>query len=177
MKESNGKVVFAFRWKYVALPLALLLVAVILTFSFYSRLPFPTAWHFDSSSGAPDMWAIPGLFVFWALAVQSALALGAVCITWMMSRLASRFLLAESAVISPQRILLITGNMVGLPQIILVFAMLDIFLYNSYQTHLFVPVWVVGIAVMLIGGVILGGFFVQAMRQVMAANRKVSAKQ
>ena len=173
MKDSNGKTVFAFRWKYVALPLALLLAAVILTLVFYRRLPFPTAWHFDSGSGAPDMWAIPGLFVFWALAVQVILALGAAFITWVMSRLAGRFLLPESAVISPQRIMLITGNMVGLPQIILVFAMLDIFLYNSYQTHLFVPVWVIGLIVMVAGGLVLGGFFIQAARQVMASNQKV----
>jgi len=56
------------------------------------------------------------------------------------------------------------GNMVALPQIILTFAMLDIFLYNAYQVHL-IPLWVFALIVIIAGGVILGTFLIQALRQ------------
>lgn len=170
MKEEANKAVFAFRWRYVSLPLVMLLLSVILVAVFYNRLPFSVAWHFGSG-GVPDRWAIPGLFVFWALVLQFMLALGAVAMTWVVSVVATRFLEPKSVIVSPQRIMFLTGNMVALPQIILVFAMLDIFLYNSYQTHISLPVWVFALIVMVIGGILLGGFFVQAVGRVMAANR------
>jgi hypothetical protein len=62
-----------------------------------------------------------------------------------------------------RRILMTMGNMVALPQIILIFAMLDIFLYNAYEIRL-LPLWVIIIAVLLIGTIILGIFFLQTLR-------------
>jgi hypothetical protein len=171
MNQTSNRAVFAFRWRYVSLPLAMLLLAVILVVIFYNRLPFPVAYHF-SSGGTPDMWAIPGLFVLWVLVPQFLLALGAIVLTWVIGWLATRFLNPANLVIKPQSIMLLTGNMVALPQIILLFAMLDIFLYNSYQTHLGLPVLAFALIVMVIGGIVLGIFFVQAMRRVVAANRK-----
>jgi len=67
-------------------------------------------------------------------------------------------------------LLAIMGNMVALPQLILCFAMLDIFLYNAYQRHI-MPLWVFALVVMGSGGIILGIFFVQAIQQ---ARQKLS---
>ncbi|MDO8716252.1 MAG: hypothetical protein Q7J73_05535, partial [Dehalococcoidales bacterium] len=102
----------------------------------------------------------------WALLPQFLLTLGAAIVTWVISGLATRFLDPESAVVKPQRIMLIMGNMVAIPQLILDFAMLDIFSYNSYQTHLRPSVLVFALIVMVIGGVILGVFFIQTMKRV-----------
>lgn len=171
MKRTDAGAIFAFRWRYVGLPLFFLLISVILVAVFYNRLPFPVAYHFQSD-GSPDMWAIPGLFVFWALLPQFLLTLGAVVVTWIISRLATRFLEPESAVVNPQKIMLITGNMVAIPQLILDFAMLDIFSYNSYQTHLRPSVLVFALIVMVVGGIILSVFFVQTVKQVWLSNQK-----
>ena len=51
------------------------------------------------------------------------------------------------------------GNMVALPQIILGFAMLDIFLYNAYQIDI-LPLWIFALIVLVLGGIILGVFFI-----------------
>jgi hypothetical protein len=54
--------------------------------------------------------------------------------------------------------------MVALPQIILTFAMLDIFLYNAYDIRL-IPVWVFTTIIMALGAIILGIFFYQTIRE------------
>ena len=172
MKSTTAKSIFAFRWRYVGLPLIFLLISVILVAVFYNRLPFQVAYHF-SSDGSPDMWAIPGLFVFWALLPQFLLTLGAAVVTWVISILARRFLDPAAALVKPQRIMLIMGNMVAIPQLIIIFAMLDIFRYNSNYTHFRPSVLVFALIVMVVGGVILSAFFVQTMRQVWVSNKKV----
>ena len=172
MKSINARSVFAFRWRYVALPLVFLLLSVVLAAIFYNRLPFPVAYHFNSD-GSADMWAIPGLFIFWALLPQFLLTLGAIVVTWVISLLTRRFLDPEAALVKPQKIMLITGNMVAIPQLIIIFAMMDIFSYNSNYTHLRPSVLVFALIVMLAGGIILGAFFVQTMKQVWRGNKKV----
>ena len=62
------------------------------------------------------------------------------------------------------------GNMIALPQIILCFAMLDIFSYNSYQIHL-LPLWLFALIVMIMGGVIIGIFFILAIREISGTAR------
>ena len=64
----------------------------------------------------------------------------------------------DSTRAQPERILLVMGNMIALPQIILFFAMLDIFSYNSYQIHI------------LPGPTLLREFFIQAVRQAWKVN-------
>jgi hypothetical protein len=76
--------------------------------------------------------------------------------------LAARYWPAESRAM--HQALLVMGNMVALPQIILTFTMLDIFLYNAYQIRL-IPVWVVAVIVMVLGGVVLGLLFIRLIRE------------
>jgi len=171
MNRTTDKSVFAFRWRYVGLPLILLLLSIVLVAVFYSRLPFQVAWHFQSD-GSADGWVIQPLIVFWVLLPQFVLTLGAIVITWVNSILARRFLDPEAALVNPRKIMLIMGNMVAIPQLIIIFAMLDIFSYNSNYTHLRPSVLVFALIVMVAGGIILGAFFVQTMRQVYRGNRK-----
>jgi hypothetical protein len=62
------------------------------------------------------------------------------------------------------KLLLIVGNMVAMPQVILLFAILDIFSYNSYQVHL-LPLWIFAVFIMGLGVIILGIFFIKAIQQ------------
>jgi len=102
---------------------------------------------------------------------QLLLTLLAGAITWGIAKLGARFMQPESTGIKPERIILLMGNMVTLPQIILCFAMLDIFSYNSYQIHL-LSLWVFALIVMVVGGVIIGIFFLQAIRQVQRVSKE-----
>jgi membrane-bound ClpP family serine protease len=71
--------------------------------------------------------------------------------------------------------LLLMGNMMALPQIILGFAMLQVFSYNAYQIQL-MPLWAFALLVMGLGGIILGVFFTLAVRQVWRPRRSNQAQ-
>ena len=165
MNKTNNKAVFAFRWRYVALPWIFLLISIAIVAIFYNRLPFQVAWHFKSD-GSADGWVIQPMIVFWVLLPQVVLTIGATVITWIISVMAVRYLQAGSALVKPQKIMLIMGNMVAIPKLIILFAMLDIFSYNLNQTHLRPSVLVFALIVMVLGGIILSAFFVQTMMQV-----------
>ena len=110
------------------------------------------------------------MIMFWALLPQFLLAGVAGVLVWGMTRLAARFQQPESGGVTPAGLLLVTGNMVALPQIILCFIVLDIFSYNAYQIHL-MPLWVFAVIVMVLGGIIMGVFFVRAMWRTLSASR------
>jgi uncharacterized membrane protein len=166
--ETTGAAL-AFHWSYIILPVVVLLLSLILTAYFYHRLPDELAYRFQSD-GSPDGWLGRGAIVLWMLLPQLFLALVAGAITWGITRLSALFRQTESTWIIPERILLFMGNVIALPQGILFFAMLDIFSYNSYQVHI-LPLWVSALIIMALGGIILGIFFIQAMRQAWRATR------
>jgi hypothetical protein len=141
------------------LPVVLLVLSAALAALFYGRLPAEVAYHF--SGGTADRWAGRGALTFWLMAPQVVLTIVGVVISGGAAFLSSR-LWPEG---TPSRVLLLVmGNMVALPQVVLAFAMLDIFLYNVYQIHL-IPLWAFVLLVMVVGGVVLGVFFVRALRQ------------
>jgi uncharacterized membrane protein len=161
MEKTSGATL-TFRLSYIVLPVAILLLSVILTAFFYPRLPAEVAYHFKD--GSSDRWSSRSAIVLWTLLPQLFLTLLAGAVTWGIAKLSGRYIKPESAGIRPERIILFMGNMIALPQIILCFAMLDIFSYNSYQIHL-LPLWVFALIVMVAGGIILGIFSIQAIRQ------------
>ena len=153
----------SFRWTYIVLPLAVLLVSIILVACFYRLLPAELVYSFQP--GTPDNEASLGVVIAWTLAPQFFFVLFAAAIVWGVVKLSNRFKQADGSWIKPGKILSLIGNMVALPQIILAFAMLDIFVYNAYQTHL-MPLWVFAMIIMAMGGIYLGVFFVQALQRV-----------
>ncbi len=169
MKQTATGATLAFHWSYIILPVVILLLSIILTAYFYHLLPGEMAYHFESD-GSPDRWFSRGAIVLWMLLPQLFLTLLAGGITWGITRLGTLFRHPESTLVKPERILLLMGNMIGLPQIVLCFAMLDVFSYNSYQIHL-LPLWVFALIVMGLGGIILGIFFIRAVLQVWGATR------
>ena len=150
-----------FRLRYMVLPLAIFLLSLTLAAYFYHLLPTEVAYHFKD--GLPDKWLSRNIIIAWMLAPQFFFMLLAGAITWGMTKLSARF--QQTLNRWAEKLLSLMGNIVALPQIILSFAMLDIFSYNSYQVHL-LPLWVFALLVMGLGGVILGIYFAFATREV-----------
>jgi len=150
-----------FRWKYISLPLAVLLLSVCITACFYRLLPVEVAYHFDG--GSPDKWMSRGATIGWLLIPQFLFALVAMVIVWGVTRLSIRLQQVDGIVI--EKLLYLVGNMVVLPQIILSYAVLDISLYNVFQIHI-MPLWLFAVVVMVLGVIILGILFFSIFRRV-----------
>ncbi len=105
-----------------------------------------------------------GAIIAWMITPQFFFALLAGTIVWGTIKLSAQF--RQTVSTGVEKILSLMGNMIALPQIILGFAMLDIFSYNSYQIHL-MPLWIFALIVMGLGGIILGIFFILAIRGVL----------
>ncbi len=155
-----SKQALTFRWTYIVLPLAILLLSVIIAAFFYRLLPGELAYHFND--GIADKWMSRGATIAWMLTPQLILALIAGAIVWGIIKLSARFPQVDDTLV--KIVVSLMGNMVALPQIILSFAMLDIFSYNSYQSHI-MSLWVFVLIVMGLGVIVLGVFFIQIIRQ------------
>ena len=151
----------AFRWKYIILPLAILLLTIVLVACFYHLLPPEVAYRFNPD-GSPNSWLSRGITVVLMLVPQFLLSLAAAAITLGAAKLGRLSEQTEGVLIKPEKIILLMGNMVALPQIVLGFVMLDIFSYNVYEMHL-IPVWLFVIIIMALGGIVIGVFFIQAI--------------
>ena len=148
-----------FRWTYVILPVSLLLLSLILAACFYPLLPDEIAYHFQNDS--PDKWLSRGAFIGWMVIPQVFFAILSIIVV-QIAMLTSRYIPQYS---SPLPSLLpIMGNMIALPQIVLIFAMLDFFLYNAYQIKLF-PLWIFTLIVLVLGAVILVILFIRNFRR------------
>ena len=172
MTRTTTRAILPFRWSYILLPMAVLILSVILSAYFYHLLPNEVAYHFKAD-GSPDRWLSRGATLAWALAPQLLFTLLAGAITWGITKLGILSHQTEEAGIKPARVLSFMGNIIALPQIVLGFAMLDIFSYNSYQTHL-MPVWVFALIIMVLGGIIIGIFFIKAIRRAWAINQALA---
>ena len=109
-----------------------------------------------------------GAIIAWMLTPQIFFTLMAVAITWGTIQISIHFKQTEGSYMG--RILSLMGNMIALPQIILGFAMLNIFSYNSYQVHL-MPLWIFASIIMGLGGITLGIFFTLTVRQIKMAGQ------
>ncbi len=141
-----------FRWSYIILPVVIFLLSIILTAYFYRLLPVDVAYHFKLD-GSPDKWLSREIIVVWLLAPQLFLALLAGGIGWGMTKLGALFGQSEGTGIKPGKIILLMSNMIALPQIILCFAMLNIFSYNAYQVY--IPVWVFLLVILGLATIVL----------------------
>jgi hypothetical protein len=138
-----------------------------LTAYFYHLMPAEVAVHFEN--GLPDSWLSPQMTLVLALIPQALLTLVGLALAWVTTRMMARSW-PEGTKTNPGTIVAIMGNMVALPQIVLGFAMADIFVYNAYQVHL-PALWIVALIIMVVGGVIIGVVFTRAIRRERAAKR------
>lgn len=148
-----------FRWTFIILPVVLFFISLVLTAIFYQQLPTQVAYHFQGDS--PDKLLSRGPFIAWLLVPQFFFTLLAFIVVRLVL-LSARYWPEDITLM--RRILPVMGNMIALPQIILTFAMLDIFLHNAYQIRL-IPIWVFATIIMVLGVIILGVFFFQTIRQ------------
>ena len=163
MVKSEG---LSFRWSYITLPAAILLLSIFISAYFYRLLPAEVAYHFELD-GTPDQWFNRGMAMVWALLPQVLLTLLAGAIAWGVTKLSILSKQIESTRIKPEKIIALMGNMIALPQLVIFIAILDIFSYNSYQMHI-MPTWVfpfiiLGLATIAL--VVLIAFIFQATKQ------------
>lgn len=152
----------AFRWNYVIAPAIILLGSTLLALLFSPTLPAQVAYNFRPSAGPDDLIGRT-LFLVWGLTPQLFLFLLAAVTVWG-TTLAAHRLGKDGASTLQAKTLLLMGNLFALPQLILSFALADVFVYNLNRTHL-MPLWAFALIVMVLGAFILGAFFVHALRQ------------
>lgn len=152
-----------FRWRYVLLPLLVLLVSVIAIAYFYRLLPSEVSFSLGASSTAKLIGR--DLFVAMMAAPQFLLAMAGATVAHLIARVANRYVQDGSAPAPPfESIMTIMSNMVVLPQLVLCYAMFDVFVSNVYEVRL-PAIYLFGILVMVLGGAILGFFFLKAFQQ------------
>jgi len=156
-----------FRWRYIILPLAVLLLSILIITVFYRQLPAEMAYYFRLD-GSPDGWMSRGAIIAWVLALQFLFTLVAGAITWGIAKLGI-LLPAGEVQTKPEKLLAFVGNAIALPQLILCFATFDIFSYNAYQVHL-MPMWIflvsiLGLVIVILGLILI--FFIAKARQLL----------
>jgi len=153
----------SFRWRYVILPIVVLVVTIILTAIFHPRLPAEVAVRF-ASDGSPDKWFSREITLVLALVPQFIITLLAAGMVWGVVK--SRTLSTEGSIswIEPRKLLWYMGNMGALLQLVMLYVMVQIFVYNAFQIQI-MSVWIFAVIVMAVGGIFVGVFFIQAMRR------------
>lgn len=151
-----------FRFSYIVLPAAILLLSLVLTAIFYPRLTAELGYHFQSN-GTPDRWLNRNQIIMVMLLPQVILTLVAGATTWGVIKLSTRVQPPQETGIKAGKIIWLMGNMMALPQSVLTFALFDIFIYNTSKLHI-MPLWVFAVIVMGGGGIVLGIFFLEALR-------------
>ncbi|MCX6003930.1 MAG: hypothetical protein NTX46_05955 [Chloroflexi bacterium] len=165
MPPAKPAKIHGFRWSYALLPLAILLISIIIAVYFYGKLPDEVVYNFK-----PDEWLSRNTVMLWALIPQALLALLAIVIAWGTARLNALFKQIETSGIKIDTILMIMSNMVAIPQLILGFAMLNIFSYNAFQTRIS-SLWAFVLAIIVMGIVFLDIFFIRTIRKVWGASK------
>jgi uncharacterized membrane protein len=125
----------SFRWSYIIAPVIVFLISLVLFAFFYRLLPAEVAVHFDFD-GNPDNWMGRTMTGVALLAPQLFFLLLAWSIAWGATRLANRSSQASGIRVKAERLVSLMGNILALPQLVILFAMLDILSYNAYQTHI-----------------------------------------
>lgn len=125
------------RPSYIIGPLVILLLSLGLGVYFYPLLPDELAYHF-TLDGTPDGWLSREMTMFWMFVPQFVFFLLALGISWGAVWLSRKF--GQTRGSGVEVIILFMGNLLAIPQLLLCFAMVNIFSYNLLQRHL-MPIW------------------------------------
>jgi uncharacterized membrane protein len=147
-------------WKYIVLPVGALIISLILAAVFYGRLPQDIAYRF--SGGVVVSQVNRGAFVGWLLALQVVLTIISAAIVLVATSAFRRLRVTESQVL--RTVFGLMGNMLGLPMIMILYAMLGIFIYNT-SGHALPALWGFALVVLVAGGIILAVLFARAFAQ------------
>jgi uncharacterized membrane protein len=157
-----------FRWRYVLLPVVVAVISMAVAAYFYGLLPVDISYRFAADGTGETFTGRTGL-VITAVAVQLLLAVLAAGVAHVVARLGNGFLSRDVGRMPVvESVIVVMSNMVVLPQVVLFFAMLDVFSYNAFQHHLVEP-WIVALVAMLVGGPVLAILLFRAIRGSRAA--------
>jgi len=154
-------------------PVIVFLISLVLFAFFYNMLPAEVAVHFNMD-GTPDNWVSPEITGITLLAPQLLFLLMALGIAWGVIRLDRRFSWSENGGVGTGWMVSFMGNILALPQLIILFAMLDILSYNSYQTHI-LPMWlflIIVLGLLTAGMLVLGVFIYLRAKRAMSQTDK-----
>jgi uncharacterized membrane protein len=169
ISSYNGPVP-SFRFVDILLPVVIFILAVVSAIYLFRLLPSQVAYHFDAN-GSGDRWLGRGLLMIEMLLPQLLLTALSALIAIVMIKVSGGFVREGKTPASVVRgVIGLMSNIIALPQIILLFAMLDIFLYNAYQIRLF-PLYIFIILVMCVGGLVMAYFFFRIIQQSRKANQ------
>jgi|GEM_PF-1528108 len=152
-----------FSIKYVALSLAVLALTILMVAIISPKLPVSIGYNFNAD-GDPTSVMRRASLIIWTLLPQLMLTVMALIVGWGVTKLSNVFRTPQEGGLPVNGLLLVMGNIIGLPQLIITYAMANIFTYNAYQVTL-PPIWIVTVIVMGIAGVILGVFFINMIRK------------
>jgi uncharacterized membrane protein len=136
-----------FKFQYVILPVVIFILCAGISAILFNKLPGEVSYHFQTD-GTPDGWTSRVSFISIGLLLQLFFVLLGTGIVFGVSKTGVLTRSTES-IVKPNSLLLFMGNLVAFPQIIIGFAMLDIFSYNAYQKHL-MPLWLFAIIILII---------------------------
>jgi heme exporter protein D len=159
---------FRFRWAYVALPVAFLLLTVILAGCLYPFLSSEVAYHFNGNM--PDRWLSRGGFIAWIIIPQFIFTIIALAVVRLVMLTSRSFPAGTSPL---QDLLPIMSNMLAIPQLVIIFALVSFFVYNAYQIKL-ISLWIFIVIVLVIGAIILALLFMRAVRRARRRQAKTS---
>jgi hypothetical protein len=143
---------------FIILPVVCLLLSALLAVIFWSRLPADMAYHFQGN--VPDKMISSGTLLAWMLIPQLFFVLISLALIRVVM-MGARY--APPGETPFQAMLPLMGNMVGLPQVVLFFIMLQIVLYNVFQVS-FIPLWITALIILVLGGIILVVVFARLIR-------------
>ena len=165
--ESAPDVRLPVRWRYVVVPLLVLLVSIVAAACFFRLLPSEMAYGYGSGTDSAN-YESRGLVLVVLLAPQFILTFLSAAVAHVVARVGTRFVRDGSTPVAAiDSLATVMSNMVVLPQLILCYAMIDLFRYNAYGTRL-PPLYLFAVVVMLVGGGVLGVFFLRAIQQARA---------
>jgi hypothetical protein len=149
------------RWSYFFLPAAILIVSVIITVYFYGKLPDAVVWHLNAAD-SPTISRFQ--IALWAIVPQILLTLLAMAITYGATKISNLFGQLSESGIKLNTVLMVMSNMVVIPQLVLIIAMIRIFSYNAFGKQISF-IWWVSLAIILAGVVFLTIFFIRLIRK------------
>jgi uncharacterized membrane protein len=158
----------SFRWSYIIAPLAIFLLSLILAAYFYHLLPAELASHFELD-GTPDGWLNREMTMLWMLLPQLVFVLVAAVIAWGVSRLSARIGQWGNGIIGG-KVVFFMGNIIALLQLLVCFAMADIFRYNLSQRHI-MPMWVFALIILGLVTIALVMFLVYVFSKLRGGQR------
>ncbi len=152
-----------FKIRYIALSLVVLPVTLIMVLWLAPKVPLTVGYNLDDNSNPLSFMTRRNLIVLTVLP-QLLLTFLAFIVSWGVTKLGNVFRTVQEGGLPLNSLLLVMGNIIGLPQLIIFYAMTNIFTYNAYQVTL-PPLWIFTLAVMAVAGIVLAIFFINMMRK------------